>query len=432
MASPGRIYGVFEQSWQEDRLKGDHLIMAQGIFISYRRDTGSTMARMIYDRLRLEKKYECFLDVEKLNAGNFRDNIASEMSKCDIFLLVLSRNALNRCSNPNDNVRQEIESALDMNLAIIPIMAEDFVWPERMPEGLEGIQDYNAIPYVQVYSEEFFERLYSFIGAVRAQEKARENAVRSARAKGAGRASADSVSDYGRYSAKPAETASKKKSPLPIILIGGAAAAAVVILAITLLGKGNQDAAAPAASVAAVSESQEEDHDPEMSSANEEDAVPEAAPAEEDPSAPAAPAEAAVQEETGETAQENIAETAQEAMPVIANGEAVVGGTNQLEAVMIPLDTKIIGTAAEGKTWWYSFQTTDSSDYVISAVDRTHGNSYLGFALCNENGEVLEYSFASRAGEVTSYAKSLEPQKIYYLRIYSNDKDCYEVTVVKP
>ncbi len=31
--------------------------MAQGIFISYRRDTGSTMARMIYDRLRLKKKY---------------------------------------------------------------------------------------------------------------------------------------------------------------------------------------------------------------------------------------------------------------------------------------------------------------------------------------------------------------------------------------
>ena len=64
--------------------------MSRGIFISYRRDTGSTMARMIYDRLRLEKQYDCFLDVEKLNAGNFREHISSEMEKCDIFLLILS------------------------------------------------------------------------------------------------------------------------------------------------------------------------------------------------------------------------------------------------------------------------------------------------------------------------------------------------------
>ena len=63
--------------------------MKQGIFISYRRDTGSTMARMIFDRLRLEKKYQCFLDVEKLSVGNFRENIHSEMQKCDIFLLAV-------------------------------------------------------------------------------------------------------------------------------------------------------------------------------------------------------------------------------------------------------------------------------------------------------------------------------------------------------
>lgn len=77
------------------------------------------------------------------------------MDKCDIFLLILSRNALNRCSNSGDNVRQEILEALDRNLAMIPVTAEDFVWPDKMPEGIEVIQDYNAIPYVQVYSDQF-------------------------------------------------------------------------------------------------------------------------------------------------------------------------------------------------------------------------------------------------------------------------------------
>ena len=137
--------------------------MKHNVFISYRRNTGSTMARMIYDRLRLEKHYGLFLDVEKLNAGNFRLNIEKEMAKCDIFLLVLSRDALTRCEDPFDNVRQEIFCASRLGLVIIPVTTEDFDWPERMPTGLEKLRDYNAIPYVQVYSDSFFERLYNFI-----------------------------------------------------------------------------------------------------------------------------------------------------------------------------------------------------------------------------------------------------------------------------
>lgn len=148
--------------------------MDRGVFISYRRDTGSTMARMLYDRMRLEKGYDCFLDVEKLSAGNFRENIAAEMDKCDIFLLVLSKNALKRCVSPDDTVRREIEYALERGLAVIPVTAEDFVWPERMPEGLESIGELNAIPYVQVYSEQFFERLYSFIETIRGEGRAKE------------------------------------------------------------------------------------------------------------------------------------------------------------------------------------------------------------------------------------------------------------------
>ena len=134
------------------------------------------------------KNYECFLDVEKLNVGNFRENIAFEMEKCRIFLLILSRNALNRCANQEDNVRQEIEAAMERGLEIIPVTDEDFVWPETMPEGLERIKDLNAIPYVQVYSDQFFERLYSFIDNIWAEDRAKEAAVRGERraAKAAG------------------------------------------------------------------------------------------------------------------------------------------------------------------------------------------------------------------------------------------------------
>ena len=256
--------------------------MKQGIFISYRRDTGSTMARMIYDRLRLEKKYQCFLDVETLNAGNFREHIALEMDKCGIFLLILSKNALNRCVNPNDNVRQEIELALERALPIIPVMAEDFSWPEPMPPGLEGIMDLNGVPYIQVYSEQFFERLYSFIETIRAEEKARGSAdrdaqwsarmaERSARAKemlkelGQGARSSlaeaapppvGTIRAQGRPGANPgmAKDGTKKKT-LPLLLGGAAALILLVVLGTGLLGKHKAPepllAATPAAAVKA-------------------------------------------------------------------------------------------------------------------------------------------------------------------------------------
>ena len=205
--------------------------MKQGIFISYRRDTGSTMARMIYDRLRLERHYECFLDVEKLNVGNFRENIAAEMDKCRIFLLILSRNALNRCVNPNDNVRQEIEAAMERNLEIIPVTDSDFSWPEPMPEGLETVKDMNAIPYVQVYSDQFFERLYSFIENIRAEDRAQEAAVRDA-----------------ERAAKAAEISEKTKTTIKNI--GQSSASTIVDIGISTTATAS---VATAAAIAAVS-----------------------------------------------------------------------------------------------------------------------------------------------------------------------------------
>ena len=216
--------------------------MAQGIFISYRRDTGSTMARMIYDRLRLEKRYQCFLDVEKLNAGNFKENIATEMSKCRIFLLILSRNALDRCSNPNDNVRQEILAAIERNLHIIPVTAEDFIWPETMPEGLSRVKEFNAIPYVQVYSEQFFERLYSFIENVFAEDRSKKAAIRNAEIaaktaelsaktkqtlKTVGQTSVSALSDMGKSASDVAKESIQKKS-LDFSVIGILAAIIIV------------------------------------------------------------------------------------------------------------------------------------------------------------------------------------------------------------
>ena len=201
--------------------------MEQGIFISYRRSTGSMMARMIYDRIRLEKGYRVFLDVEKLNAGDFRKNLELEMSKCDIFILVLSENALERTASPDDNVRAEILAAKRMGLRFIPVTTEAFVWPQQIQEDLAEIRYYNAIPYIQVYSEQFFERLYDFIDNIRGNSKA-ETVIPSAALKN-GRESTGPAASGSSGSAAP-PSVRNMSSPGKKLLFTIAAAASVFLI----------------------------------------------------------------------------------------------------------------------------------------------------------------------------------------------------------
>ena len=132
----------------------------QGIFISYRRSTGSIMARLIFDRLRMEKGYKCFLDVAGLDVGDFRQQIREKMDDCDIFLMVLSKDSLERCSDPDDNVLQEILAAKEKKLAIIPVTTDDFVRPDHLSKEIEDIPYHNAVEYYQSYSDDFFKHLY--------------------------------------------------------------------------------------------------------------------------------------------------------------------------------------------------------------------------------------------------------------------------------
>ena len=137
--------------------------MVRGIFISYRRSTGSTMARMINDRLRFETKYAVYLDVDELHAGNFHEAIRNKIRSSSHFVLILSKNALDRCIDPDDLVRAEISMAMEYGLSIIPVTEEGFTWPENLPTELAPLKKLNAIPYIQVYSQAFFKRLYTFL-----------------------------------------------------------------------------------------------------------------------------------------------------------------------------------------------------------------------------------------------------------------------------
>ena len=116
------------------------------IFISYRREGGLEMADAINQRL-INAGYAVFLDMEQLKACKFNEKLLRVISDCQDFLLILPPGALDRCSNPEDWVRREVECALQNKKNIIPFMLRGFEWPdiEKLPESLRELPNYNGI-----------------------------------------------------------------------------------------------------------------------------------------------------------------------------------------------------------------------------------------------------------------------------------------------
>lgn len=113
------------------------------IFISYRRvdsegrTSGRDIARTI--KLELEKRgYKVFFDYSEIKDGDFEDIILPAVRNSNIFILIISKDALNRCSNDGDWVRREIATAIESGCKIIPVSPDNAFngWPSTLPEEL--------------------------------------------------------------------------------------------------------------------------------------------------------------------------------------------------------------------------------------------------------------------------------------------------------
>lgn len=113
--------------------------MAKSIFLSYRRDGGEYMAQILYDRL-LARGYDVFYDIESLKAGAFDRRLLKEIEKCDCVIAILPKNGLDRCSDPEDWVRQELSYAFAINKPLVPVMLRDFSFPENLPEDIAALK----------------------------------------------------------------------------------------------------------------------------------------------------------------------------------------------------------------------------------------------------------------------------------------------------
>ena len=94
------------------------------VFISYRR-TNFPWAMAIYQYL-VGCGYDVFLDYTGIGPGDFEQVILANIRGRAHFLALLTPSALDKCDEPGDWLRREIETALDCKRNIVPIFLEDF------------------------------------------------------------------------------------------------------------------------------------------------------------------------------------------------------------------------------------------------------------------------------------------------------------------
>ena len=95
------------------------------VFISYRRKGGFYLAKSIYEHLKA-RRYDVFMDIHTLGAGQFKARTLREIEAHDYFVIVLTQGSLDRMQSEDDWLRREFLTALAARRTIIPVLDVDF------------------------------------------------------------------------------------------------------------------------------------------------------------------------------------------------------------------------------------------------------------------------------------------------------------------
>jgi tetratricopeptide (TPR) repeat protein len=132
------------------------------VFISYRR-TNAPWALAIFQNLH-NNGYDVFFDYEGIASGDFEGVILGNIRARAHFIVLLTPSALERCNEPTDWLRREIEEALAIKRNIVPLMLEgfDFGTPaiaNQLTGKLAILKSYNALGVPVEYFMEAMNRL---------------------------------------------------------------------------------------------------------------------------------------------------------------------------------------------------------------------------------------------------------------------------------
>ncbi|MBQ6996763.1 MAG: toll/interleukin-1 receptor domain-containing protein [Oscillospiraceae bacterium] len=139
------------------------------VFISYRRDGGYAMARLVYECMR-NVGLSVFLDLEELRSGQFNEKLYKEIENCKNFVLILPPNSLDRCDSEEDWLRLEIEHAIKLKKNIIPVMMVGFEFPGQLPPSLQVLPFFNGVKSSREYFDAAIKKVISLLQGVELDE----------------------------------------------------------------------------------------------------------------------------------------------------------------------------------------------------------------------------------------------------------------------
>ncbi len=131
------------------------------IFISYRRTNSRYLARAIFEHLQTNG-YDVFLDIENIDSGEFERIILGQIAARQHFLVLLTVGTMERCAEPSDWLRREVEYAIKVQRNIIPIMVDEFSFTDvkqYLTGDLANLEKYNAFKLYYDYFDEGMSRL---------------------------------------------------------------------------------------------------------------------------------------------------------------------------------------------------------------------------------------------------------------------------------
>jgi PTS system mannose-specific IIA component len=131
------------------------------VFLSYRHKENWSIALAIRNDL-MQHDYRPFMDIDITGPGEFDSFIQKWIVMSPYFLLLLSVGSTERLLEPDDPMRLEIETAIDLNRRIIPILIDDFEFRSvaaHFTGKLKNLPKLNGVHLRREYFEESMDRL---------------------------------------------------------------------------------------------------------------------------------------------------------------------------------------------------------------------------------------------------------------------------------
>ncbi len=121
-------------------------IKAQDVFVSYRREGGEHLARLVVEALR-QRGFSVFVDMENLQSGEFSLAILRKIELATDVIVICTKGCFDHSQNDDDWMRQEIRHAIRQDKNIVPIFDRYFIKPDPkfMPSDIAEVFDYNGL-----------------------------------------------------------------------------------------------------------------------------------------------------------------------------------------------------------------------------------------------------------------------------------------------